>query len=217
MRGGESRLPEIDEVIAPAEGVATTGLVQVVGTGGIATEPSHIGSLVLTNDAMWIGSIAVIAASSSPWWTGRVVEQSVLGEVPESPAQATGGTVFAPFGVIRGGSATGVADIAPKGVRRRAPRQLSLDYGLNVTPAFGAEVASPVLERMFRAAWGEVGDAWAAWLMPDPPEVLAAAQPVTDDAEWDDSEDRPQWLSMSGLSYRGGGMMSRRTRRYGGD
>ncbi len=98
-------------------------------------------------------------------------------------------------------------------VRLKTARQLGLDFGLNVTPAFGAEPASRLIERMIHGAWGEVRDVYTAWLRPDSPQVVAAAETFVDDAEWEDSDDAPRWLSMSDLSYRGGGLMGRRARR----
>lgn len=210
-------MPDIDEIIERDEGVATTESVRMISMGEHVV-PSRVGARLVNNDPMALGSIDVISAWSSPWWSARVVEGAIPRDIAESEAQAASAAWLAPLRVTTIDSAAGrVPNRRGTTVRLRTPRRLSLDFGPNVTPAFGAEVADRVVERIIESAWGQLRDIGAARLRPDAPELVAAAEPVADDAEWDDSDDAPRWLSMSDLSYRGGGLMSRRARRARGE
>jgi hypothetical protein len=202
-------LPEIEEIIGPAAGIGTTEQVSFVGAYTKMLLAPHGGAMHIDTDPVSVGSIRVIRNLSSPWWTTRVVEDVSAEAVYEWAGEARSSTFLTPLSDVDV-AASGISLLRPRKPRRR----LSLDFGANVTAAIGADLVGYVLGRALERGWEDIE---SGWLRADSPDVIAAAQSVPDDAEWDDSDDSPRWLSMSTLSYRGGGVMRRRARRSDGE
>lgn len=198
-------MPDVEQVLERAEGVATTEQVQVVSRSERMMLAPRAGAMLVTHNPITIGSISVISTSSSPWWTTRLVEHmaaddvhhldsgAIAGAVPVSMAESM---VEAPSGALGGWESRG-----------HSAHRWGLDLGLDITLALSAELATRLMQRAFETTWRQVQ---MAWLIADPPQAIAAARPVPDDAEWDESDDSPRWLSLADLSYRGGGVMHRR-------
>lgn len=202
-------MPETEESIEPTGRIGTTGQVSFVGGDERTMLSPHRGTLRIDTDPVSIGSIRVIRNSSSPWWATRVIEDISGEDILELAGGSRSPTFLAPLSGVDV-AASGVSLVRPRSRWRR----LNIDFGVNVTAALGAELVGRWLERAPEAGWEDVE---SGWLRADSPELISAAEPVPDDAEWDDSDDSSRWLSISTLSYRGGGVMRRRARHFDGE
>lgn len=192
-------------MIERAEGVATTEQVQVVGRSERMMLAPRVGAMLVTNDPITLGSISVISTSSSPWWTTRLVEHMAAGDVHRLDSGGIAGAV--PMSMAESMVEASSGTLGGGESRGHSARGWGLDLGLDITLALSAELATRLIQRAFETSWRQVQ---TASLTADPPQVIAAARPVPDDAEWDESDDSPRWLSLADLSYRGGGVMRRR-------
>lgn len=170
------------------------------------------------------GSLAVIAsdASASPWWASRLVE------IPEGDDAYAGvgflvscqhepaTHVSKPGSILPFLASAGASQVREAvALSDCAWRHFSLDFGRGVVAAMrGAVTAFPLAAPVYAPA-GLVNDQALA-RVPDSQAVVqyvAAAEPVLDDAVWDDSDEEPRWLAMDDIPYRGGGVMARQRHR----
>jgi hypothetical protein len=154
---------------------------------------------------------------SSPWWTGRLIAS------PPQPMHVTHEEVTQGAILVGDDQVAVVVHVDPgdpsailyQETNLAIGPRYGLDFGHGVVVPSGA-VANPKPEAW--TALKEIAFAGVAalhkpagleWLAPDSEADIAAAT-VGDDAEWDEDETGPTWVSLGDVSYRGGGVMGRR-------
>ena len=161
----------------------------------------------------------VTFSGSSPWWAARLVAPpaggfhviSAPGEAPEptTVVEKSGDAIVRIVRIESQSPAINVYDQGP--VTFNDPR-LDLDLGPGVIVASGAVTAPARTHAIERVAWQGFLTTREGfeleWFAPDPSTVPDAT--ILDDAEWDEDEPAPTWISLADVSYRGGGVMGRR-------
>jgi hypothetical protein len=174
------------------------------------------------SDAASGASLKVLDAYDSPWWQSRLVDA-----VERFGSEVTGGTGKGAYASkslkaiqVKLRDVFRVAQPPPLPTSVRFPPQgLNLDLGRGITSVV---LSGKIVARVQADAWGTLlktsfgthdrSDS-EDWLRPDSVAAITAAPPPMDDAEWDDTNDGPRWMSLEDLDYLGGAIMSRRQAR----
>ncbi len=173
-------------------------------------------------DAASGASVDVLDAYDSPWWQSRLVGavERLSSEVTDQAAKEPHAYTSVKAIQIKLRSIFHLGQPAQlQASVRFPPKGLNLDLGRGITSVV---VGGRIVAREQADAWGtllktpfrtQVRSATEDWLLPDSPDEIAAAPPPVDDAEWDDTQDGPRWMSLEDLDYLGGAIMSRRRAR----
>lgn len=148
------------------------------------------------------------SAASSPWWMGQFMEGRSTGLVEAMNSASAYDDLLAKVLDVQEGPWQS-ALIEPRHFVVAPLRQFGISLGASVVTAIRAVgEQAPLAARQVPSAFEAVRTGLLGITR-----VSVVTRPISgiddEDAEWDDSDDGPTWLSMGALPYRGGGVMAR--------